>query len=67
MWHRDARLDIGEERVLDGDGVAGNGKWERFLNHKVVFLWSEMPSNIQKSLRNIFFLIIPGIFMTIPD
>ena len=32
-----------------------------------MILWSGMFSNIQEFFRNIFFLIIPGLFLIIPD
>ena len=34
---------------------------------KKSFVWSGMSSNIQEFFRNIFFLIIPGLFLIIPD
>ena len=32
-----------------------------------MILWSGMFSNIQEFFRNVFFLIIPGLFLIIPD
>ena len=43
------------------NGCANRRIFEEF------FLWSGMPSNIQEFFRNIFFLIIPGLFLIIPD
>ena len=45
-----------------------NEEWLREpKDFRRVFLWSGMPSNIQEFFRNIFFLIIPGLFLIIPD